>query len=496
MIGFPSTDRLSPTGQPERLQRAVIGSAAGTALVGVAAGAMLPLRADLSVATTALVLVVPVVVGAATGGFPAGAWCSAAGFLVYDFVFIRPYYTLAVGSAQNWTALGVYAAVTVVVARVVARLDAARSVAQTRASELRRLFDLSELLVRNSTVPALLDTIVVSVRSAFDLAGAALLLPGEGGRSLQLVASDGDPLSAAELEALSLTARPGTTGSAGALQTLALTTSTGPVGLLALRGAPRGNGRHELLRAFANHLALALERAQLQDQAVRAGLLEEVDRLRRGLIGAVSHDLRTPLSTIKLASSTLLDPGVPVPAEDSRELLELVDAQADRLDRLVANLLDMTRIQAGALELRRGRSEIAALVGEAVAVVGSVPGAERIQVQLPVLPAVDVDPVLVRQVLVNLLDNALRHGPAGTAVTVSAHCEGGRVTVSVADEGPGPPPERRVGLAEAIAARAPGSGGGLGLAIVQTFVEVHGGKVWAERAGRGSRVSFTLPVAA
>src|SRR6202023_1598867 len=106
---------------------------------------------------------------------------------------------------------------------------------------------------------------------------------------------------------------------------------------------------HELLRAFANHLALALERTQLREQAVRAELLEEIDRLRRSLVGAVSHDLRTPLATIKVSTSTLLDPEATVDSVASHELLGLIDMQADRLDRLVTNLLDMTRIQSGAL---------------------------------------------------------------------------------------------------------------------------------------------------
>ena len=162
-------------------------------------------------------------------------------------------------------------------------------------------------------MPELLDTIVTAVMQAFDLDGAALLLPVD--ERLELVASAGVPLSGQELRQLSASApragqpRDAPWSSAGRIQAVALTASGQAIGLLALRGLPAAQGGHELLRAFANHLALTLERAQLREQAVRAQLLEEVDRLRRSLVGAVSHDLRTPLATIKVSTSTLLDPG-------------------------------------------------------------------------------------------------------------------------------------------------------------------------------------------
>ncbi len=459
------------------------------------ASALLPLRSHLSVATTALVLVVPVVVGVAVGGFAAGALATAVGFLVYDLVFIPPYYTLTVSSAQDWTALGVYAVVMVVVSRVVDRLEATRSEAQARAGELRRLFDVSELLVRDASEAALLDGIVRAVAQAFELEGAALLLPSADG--LGLAASSGTALTDDELGALSAGARP----PAGShLRSVALVASGRPVGLLALRGAPGdGDAGEELLRAFANHLALALERAQLQEQALRAGVLEEADRLRRGLVGAVSHDLRTPLATIKVATSALLDGDAPVPTSDAHELLELVDRQADRLDRLVANLLDMTRIQAGALELRRAATSVAELLEDALGRLGPSTDRARVATDLPAdLPLVEVDRVLVAAVLANLVDNALRYGPTDRPVTVGARpAAPGKVVVSVADRGPGlPSAPGEAGLFESLGRREAGGAGGLGLAIVASFVEAHGERVWAERrAGGGNRVRFTLPAA-
>ncbi len=394
------TDRgRRPALRPALRRRALQGAVLAVVLGMALGGAMFPLRSHLSVATTALVLVIPVVVGVAVGGFPAGLVATGAGFLVYDFVFIPPYYTLTVGAAQNWTALGVYGVVMVVVAQVVARMNSARSSAQKRAVEVRRLFDLSEMLVREASAPELLERIVHTVVSAFELEGAALLLPI--GSHLELAATAGAPLSEDELHRLSVSAGTpvaiaGASAAGKEIQAVALTASGNAIGLLALRGLPEKRADAELLGAFANHLSLALERAQLQQKALRAQLLEEIDRLRRSLVGAVSHDLRTPLATIKVSTSTLLDPEATVTDADVRELLGLIDLQADRLDRLVANLLDMTRIQSGALELRREPTSVAELVDEALAVLGPSGGAERVKWRAPAdLPLMNVDHVLV-----------------------------------------------------------------------------------------------------
>jgi two-component system sensor histidine kinase KdpD len=485
------------------LRQAAAGAGLSLGLVVVLGAAMFPLRSHLSAATTALVLVVPVVLGVARGGFAAGVVATVCGFVVYDYVFLPPYYTLDVGAPQNWAALGVYAVVMVVVARVVSQVNRARADAQRRAAELRRLFDLSELLVREAAVPELLDTIVTSVVQAFDLEGAGLLLPVAG--RLALVASCGTPPTEADLERLEATVPgPVSIGSGvldrGGMQVVALAASGQAIGLLALRGFVAGRAGLELMRAFANHLALALERSQLREQALRAALLEEVDRLRRSLVGAVSHDLRTPLATIKVSTSTLLDPEADVSAEDARELLGLVDAQADRLDRLVANLLDMTRIQSGTLELRVRPVGVEELIDDAVASLGSSAELARLRREVEEgLPPVDADRVLASQVLANLIDNALRHTPEGSPVTVSARRRADRrVELAVSDRGPGVAPEERTSVFEMSNRREAGGRGGLGLAIVKAFVEAHGERVWvgAGEAGSGARFAFTLPVTA
>lgn len=481
------------------VRQRLAGSLLSIGLVAVLGAAMLPLRSHLSVATTGLVLVVPVVIGVALGGFVSGVVAVTAGFVVYDVVFIPPYYTLTVGTAENWVALVVYVVVMLVVARVVADMNSARFEAQLRATETRRIFDLSDLLVGEGSVAELFETIVTVVMRAFDVPGVALLVPA--GERLSVVASAGDPPSAQELRQLSGSGLPmsvGTTaGPPDQIRAVALSSSGRPVGILALRGMPASSSERELLRAFANHAAVALERVQLREQATRAGLLEEVDRLRRALVGAVSHDLRTPLATIKVSATNLLDRDVRFSFEDTQELLGLIDTQADRLDRLVSNLLDMTRIQAGALEVRREPVQVADLVDDAVASLGAAAVPDRIRWDPPAdLPAVEVDHVLVRQALANLIENALRHGPESTPIAIDAARRGpATVEVSVMDKGAGVSAEDRDTIFEMFSRNEAGGRAGLGLAIAKSFLEAHGERLWLEDApGWGARFVFTLPV--
>jgi two-component system sensor histidine kinase KdpD len=461
---------------------------------------MIPLRSHLSIATAGLVLVLPVIAGVMTGGYVGGAVSVGAGFFVFDYVFIPPYYTLNVGAGENLAALGVYAVVMLLVAHVVDGLYRARSEAQTRASEAQRLFELSELLVENRSTEELLESIVMAVQAVFDVEGAAVLLPTDG--HLAVAASVGTALSPQELRQVAaesgIPMRVGTVhGAPGELRAVALSASGRPVGILALRGLPASASDRDLLRTFANHAALALERTQLRARAMRSELLEEVDRLRRALLGAVSHDLRTPLATMKVASSTLLDPNSALSHEDAKELYGLLDIQTDRLTRLVTSLLDLTRYQAGVLEVDRRPWAVLDLVGDTVASLRPTLGDCVVNVTLPEsLPPVVVDHLLIGQVLANLLDNAVRHAPPQTAITVTGEMRGGRLALSVSDRGAGVPPSEREAVFESFVRYDTGGRSGLGLAIAKAFVEAHGERIWVEgEPGGGAKFVFTMPVA-
>jgi two-component system sensor histidine kinase KdpD len=461
---------------------------------------MLPVRSHLSIATAGLVLVVPVVVGVVIGGFSAGLISVAAGFLVYDIVFIPPYGTLSVGAAQNWVALAVYTVTMVLVARVVANLEDANAASRTRAASARLLLDISELLLVDKPVPELYQTMVDTVRTSFGFAGVALLV-STGGR-LEVAAESGEAVGAAALSRFQPQARVpvslSTNRSEVGIQTLALATSGGPVGLLALAGRPARRETREGLPLLANQLALALERAQLHERVRRAELLEEADRLRHALVGAVSHDLCTPLATIKVASSTLVNPAAVLTGEDTAELHDLIDSQTDRLTRIVNNVLDMTRVQAGVLEPRCAPWSLLELLGECISVLRPSLDDRLVELRVPPwLPLVNVDQALVEEVLANLLENADRHGPPGTVIAVEANIsKGDRVAVSVTDRGPGVHPGERDTIFDTFVRFDTGGRAGLGLAIAKAFVEAHGGNIWVEDApGGGACFVFTLPLA-
>jgi two-component system, OmpR family, sensor histidine kinase KdpD len=482
------------------MKRTVIGTVAALASMVLLTTAMIPLRGHLSIATTALVLIVPVVIGVVVGGFAAGALSVIAGFLVYDWFFIPPIHTLWVGAPENWAALGVYVAVMLPVAHVVARMNEARATARRQEKEIRELFQLSDLLVEEKPLEVLLPAIVTSLADVFGSPQVALLLPRDG--RLEIAASAGEPLSEQVLQpVLPAPTELGTPRAqsfdAGGLLVLALAAAGRPVGLLVLSGGTAARHEREPLLLFANHIALAVERTQLREQALRSRVTEEMAGLARTLVAAVSHDLRTPLASIKASASTLADPGLDVSSAAGRRLATLIDVQADRLDELVQNLLDMSRIQAGVLQPRRTVTSLADLVAGVVRDVEPRPGS-TIGVELPGgLPPVDVDRTLISRVLTNLLENAIRHGPRHSEITIGGVLANPQaVTVYVADHGLGVSPERRDQVFEQFARRRGDSGAGLGLTIAKTFVEAHGQRIWVEDApGGGARFCFTLPVA-
>lgn len=483
--------------------RGATGAVAELAVMSALVAAMVPLRSHLSIATSALILVIPVVTGVVVGGFGAGVFGVIAGFLVFDFVFIPPYYRLSVGAGENWVALVVYVAVMLLVASVVARLEVARAEARHREQAIRRLFELTDLLIEDRPLPEVLDLIVSTVHEAFGLRTVALVLPVE--TRLDVVASAGEPLSDTELRRVApAPGVPTSMGNSGGpargeqSQTVALTAMGRPIGLLHIWGSALSRHDRELLLTFANHLALALERAQLREQALRTGLLEEVDKLQRALVSAVSHDLRTPLATIKASASTLraLDQGTA--SEHGEELLALIDDQTDRLNRLVTNLLDLSRVQAGTLELHPQPIAVIDLVTDAQRSLGHVAGTAAFSVEIDRdLPLVEVDHLLIGQVLANLLDNAARHAPPGTAITVSARLRDERsIELSVEDRGPGVPPAERTNIFLMFNRSGTSGGTGVGLSIAKAFVEAHGQEIWVEdAAGEGARFCFSMPIA-
>jgi two-component system sensor histidine kinase KdpD len=468
---------------------------------------MLPLRTHLSIATPALVFLVPVTFGVALGGFAPGVASAFVGFLLYDIFFIPPYGTLTVQVGSDWVALVVYVVVVLVVARLVSNMQAARDEARRRQADADRLFDLSQALIGDMSDDQLFEHIVTTVQTTFTPRWTALLLPGDTKveqSELTVAAFAGEALTAEDLTSLTSSgAQPRSLGLAGGGKpgriAVALVASGRPVGMLVLHEVQLARQDRALLGTFANQAALTVERSRLQEQALRNRLLEEIDRWRGAMMGAVSHDLRTPLASIKAAVSGLRADGGRMQEADRAELLELIELQSDRLARLVTNLLDMTRVESGALAVRPSPVQADELVEEAVSAVSGLVPRRRIRVDAPTdLPLLAVDPVLIGQVLANLLENAARLSPEDSPICVSlqnAQDAGTHfVQIAVTDDGPGIAEDERERVFEMFSQNSGGGRAGLGLAIAKSFVEAHGGTIWVDPAvTQGARVIFTVP---
>jgi two-component system sensor histidine kinase KdpD len=282
---------------------------------------------------------------------------------------------------------------------------------------------------------------------------------------------------------------------------LPLVTRENIVGVLGLHVAERllSPEQRQIMEAWAGLAAIAIERGKLAEKAHEAALLMESDKLRTALFNSVSHDLRTPLASIVGSSSTLLEAEHLYSADDRRELLETIRDGANRMDRVIANLLDTARLESGMMKLKNDWCDIEDIVGTALRRINSTGFSRAITVSVPPAPRpVRGDSVLLEQVLINLVDNANKYSPAGNPIDIAVSEEAGRFVVSVSDRGVGIPAEElprvfdKFYRVKSRGIRA--SGTGLGLSICKGIIEAHGGRIWAEnRPGGGTTISFTLP---
>ncbi len=252
------------------------------------------------------------------------------------------------------------------------------------------------------------------------------------------------------------------------------------------------------LETFANQTALAIERALLAHETQETRVRMETERLRNSLLSSVSHDLRTPLAAITGGVGAILDNESRLDSRERRELLESVREEAERLNRLVQNLLEMTRLESGSLQLKKEWHPLEEVVGAALHRLGKRLAGRRVSTRVPPdLPLVTIDDVLIEQVLVNLLDNALKYTPPASPISILATATDQAVTVEVADRGSGLPPGEENKVFEKFYRGHPGDGRGtgLGLAICQGIIRAHGGRIWAQNLPEGGvAFLFTLPI--
>ncbi|HZD00605.1 MAG TPA: ATP-binding protein [Actinomycetes bacterium] len=476
----------------------------GIAALGTAAvtAGLLAAREQMSTTNVVLVYLVLVVAAAASGGLGPGATAATLGFLAFDLLFLPPYGHLKVHDQQDYVSLGVYLLIALVISALVSARERRQAQAEQREHETRTLYELSSSLLVHDSLEQTLQRVADTARSLLDLAGCAIVLPGQGG-GVQVAARAGQvpgqvttslpPAGPAGHE------RPGP----GDALLIPMRTAEAQVGVMVVvaaapRGARLGTVEQRVLAAFANQAALAVAQWQREQDRARARVLEETDRLRTALLNAVSHDLRTPLASIKASASSLLDHDITWSQEQTHEFLETIDHETDRLTRLVHNLLDMSRIEAGALDPLLVETTLTEVVGPLVRL-ARAKTTRPIRVEVPdTLPPILVDPVRLDQVLTNLLDNA-RHYAPDSAVTITGRSDGKQVELRVADQGPGIPAEERVHVFDQFyRVRADGRphGTGMGLAICRGIIEALGGSVHAEPTpGGGTTIVLTLPTA-
>lgn len=372
-----------------------------------------------------------------------------------------------------------------------------------REAETASLYRLSRELSAASDLPALYAAVVRNAETS--IASQAAIFHANGQIMVPAASSEGMMFSEGELASIEWSfkqVRPSL--SQAAPEPASARTSCIPLlqagvckGILAMRDPLPGSGSQRLVEGFIAQTASALQRFELAQEAEQARIMQTRLNFERALLNSISHDLRTPLASITGALSTMRDKIQQLPAEAIRQLLESASGEADRLNRFVGKLLQMTRIDAGAMHLKLEPYDLLELAGCALQALESIFDTRRIKVLLPEdLPMVMMDQVLMLQVLVNLLENSLKYSPPDSEILVSATLSSPWIVIEISDHGPGIPTADLERVFEKFY-RIPipeGSGGtGLGLSICKGIVEAHGGKIWAEsRTDGGLRMFVTL----
>jgi two-component system sensor histidine kinase KdpD len=426
----------------------------------------------------------------------------------FDVFFVPPYFSFAVSDTQYLVTFAVMLVVALVISGLTVRIRAQADAARDRERRTAALYAMSRELANTRGVDGLLAIAVRHIVEVFPAEVAALLPDGAGRLTVRSVPSATFRTDAAEqavaqwvfahreLAGLGTSTLPG----AAALY-VPLNGSRGAVGVLGVKPSePHAFDSPEqlhLLETFANQTALAIERAALAEEAQAAQLRMETERLRSSLLSSVSHDLRTPLAVITGSASTLLDSRGALEATVQQDLLQTIREEAERLNRLVQNLLEMTRLESG-VEVRKEWHALEEVVGAALSRLDLTLRERPVHTDVSKdLPLVPMDDVLVEQVLINLLENAAKYTPPGTGIDVRAWAEDGRAMVEVADHGPGLAAGDEDRIFEKFYRAAPpeSRGAGLGLAICRAIVEAHGGRIWAQnRPDGGAAFRFFLPI--
>ena len=440
----------------------VLASAGLVVLVSAVVALLKPHVPVLSLGALYVLAVLPVAI---LWGTTLAAIVSVASMLVFNWFFLPPYHSFNLQESQNWLALAVYLVIAFAVGALAARARARRDDAEQRRTESHALAEAALELLRGRTLEEELGHLAALTAGVFGVEGARLELgkqaPGEGEVALPVEAG---------------------------LRCVATL-------LLDEEAAVDDAVRRRFLPSLAALLAVVAERSRLEGEALEAEALRRSDALKTALLRAVSHDLRSPLTAILASADALASPGLSLKADDRLALAETIRDEAARLDRVVGQLLDLSRLEAGAVEPHRELWPVDELVGQALAGLGADAARVRIEIT-PDTPPVEVDAAQVERVLANLIDNALHYSPSGSGVIVRAETGATELRLHVVDRGPGLPDEERDALFQPFRRGSAGQiGSGLGLSIARGFAEANGGRLWAQDDPAGGHLVLSLPLA-
>ncbi|HEV8421591.1 MAG TPA: ATP-binding protein [Actinomycetota bacterium] len=474
-------ERLDRFFLPPSRRRIWFGYAAAVLGPALVTGIAASLPSPRGTTIPALLYLLAVVATAVIGQLWQALLASSLSFVCLDFFFTDPLHTFVISKAEDLVALAVFLAVSATVTGAITVALEQRARAESREHQVRALYNVTAGLLSGGGLDEALGDLASSLRGMYGLKGCRVMVFDHEGAEHQRALSG-------SME--------------GETTTVPLAADGRPVGRIEMAGVTPGaiaGAGEEVLETFAGQLALALERARLGEEAAGARLDAESSRIRAALFASVTHDLRTPLASITASASSLLEEGVPFTDDQRRELLRTILEESERLNRLVANLLDLSRLRAGALvptvDLVPVEDVISSVVERLRPRLAGRSLRERIREGLPPVP---MDVMQIDQVLTNLIENALRFSPEGSEIGISAVRWQDMVEVKVSDRGPGISEDERPQVFQEFYRKDVGerrSGTGLGLAIAQAIVSAHGGSMWIEQTpGGGTTVGFRLPL--
>jgi two-component system sensor histidine kinase KdpD len=476
-------------------------------LVLAASGLSAVITPYISPTNLVVIFLLSVILAAVYLGRGPAVLASILGVLAFDFFFVPPNLTLVVSDTEYILTFIGMLAVGLVISHLMSMVREQAVAALRREMQTVALYELGRDLTITTGLENVAQTVIARIDKTFNR-DAAIFLP-IGGILKDYATSPGLVISEDEFAVANWTFKHGQVAGQGtdtlpeaSMRYQPLKTMRGAVGTLGIQStAHDGTLNRDQIRtldSFANQIALAIERARLDEQARQAELLEITDKLQNALLNSISHDLRTPLASITGALSSLNDEEVTLDETARRSLIETASEEADRLNRLVGNLLDMTRLEAGAINVKREVCDIQDVIGVTLEELGPRLAERSLKVEISDnLPLVPMDFVLIERVLLNIIDNALKYSPTESTIEIRAHKADRFVKVMVLDQGVGIPPEDLERIFDKFyRVQRPGNvtGTGLGLAICKGIVEAHGGTISAEnQPGGGTVITFALP---